>query len=86
MTSAQAKALALWYRLQFRSTARPPAYLAEMIVRMQGIEDAKAEKIMRWLGFVQGVLYAVGLYTVEELKEHSRSVANDGPASPYFGR
>jgi hypothetical protein len=30
------------------------------------------EKFMRWLGFMQGVLWAEGLYTIEQLKDHNR--------------
>lgn len=32
----------------------------------------KIEKGMRWLGFIQGVLYSLDLFTLEELKDHSR--------------
>ena len=32
----------------------------------------RREKRMRWLGFVQGVLYAIGMFSVDELKNHSR--------------
>lgn len=31
------------------------------------------DKGMRWLGFIQGLLYAHGIYTLEELKLHNRS-------------
>lgn len=34
--------------------------------------DDKLEKSMRWLGFVQGVLWALDAFTVEDLKNHSR--------------
>ena len=30
------------------------------------------DKAMRWLGFIQGVLLAVGYFTLEQIKEHSR--------------
>ncbi len=30
------------------------------------------EKANRWLGFVQGVLWAKEIYTIEEMKEHNR--------------
>ena len=29
------------------------------------------EKSMRWLGFIQGVLYTRSIYTIDELKEHN---------------
>lgn len=30
------------------------------------------EKSMRWIGFIQGILYCEDVYTVDELKNHSR--------------
>ena len=30
------------------------------------------EKAMRWLGFIQGVLFAKGVYTIDEMREHNR--------------
>lgn len=32
---------------------------------------AQREKFMRWLGFVQGVFYAQGVYTIEQMKAHN---------------
>ncbi len=31
------------------------------------------EKAMRWLGYVQGVMNALGVYCCDDLKEHSRT-------------
>jgi len=36
-------------------------------------QPCKKEKAMRWLGFVQGVLWLKGYYTIEEMKGHNRS-------------
>lgn len=33
---------------------------------------ARREKLMRWLGFVQGVFYDRGIYTVDEMRAHNR--------------
>src|SRR4030095_7725392 len=33
---------------------------------------ATREKFMRWLGFMQGVLYAEGIFTIDQMKEHNR--------------
>lgn len=33
---------------------------------------ARAEKAMRWLGFIQGVLWSAGDFNVDDLKTHSR--------------
>jgi hypothetical protein len=34
-------------------------------------DPARREKLMRWLGFIQGALWYSGLYTVEELMQHN---------------
>ena len=36
------------------------------------VDAGKVEKAMRWLGFLQGVLWESNLYTLDELKNHSR--------------
>lgn len=35
-------------------------------------EATRKEKFMRWLGFVQGVLWVNGVYTIDEMREHNR--------------
>lgn len=44
--------------------------------------DGSEAKSMRWLGFCQGVLCARGVFTLDDLKQHSmtRSIV---PISPY---
>jgi hypothetical protein len=42
---------------------------------------SKREKAHRWLGFIQGVLWLSGVYTLDELKEHSRK-CSDEPDKP----
>lgn len=37
------------------------------------------EKAMRWLGYVQGVCNARGVYSCSELREHSRTDDQKGP-------
>lgn len=37
------------------------------------IPQNQVDKAMRWLGFIQGVLCARGVFTLEELRAHSRS-------------
>jgi hypothetical protein len=34
-------------------------------------EDGSEKKAMRWLGYMQGVLVATGVNTLEDVKEHS---------------
>jgi len=36
------------------------------------LDEGHAEKSMRWLGFIQGVLWARGMYTLDDLKNHNR--------------
>jgi len=36
------------------------------------VDEGRIEKAMRWLGFMQGVLWHSSHFTLDELKEHSR--------------
>ena len=36
-------------------------------------KDDRMEKTFRWLGFIQGVFWVLGLYTIDEMKNHNRS-------------
>ena len=38
----------------------------------QFIKDGRKEKANRWLGFIQGALWAKRIYTIDEMKEHNR--------------
>jgi hypothetical protein len=38
---------------------------------------SKREKAHRWLGFIQGVLWMSGVFTLDELKEHSHRCSDD---------
>lgn len=51
----------------------------DLAVLMEAVE--KREKLMRWLGFMQGVLYAKGLYTIDEMRAH-----NKPPDEPFRPR
>lgn len=45
----------------------------EMIPKIfQFLLEDRMEKVFRWLGFIQGVLYSNELYTIEEMKEHNK--------------
>jgi hypothetical protein len=35
-------------------------------------EDGSEKKAMRWLGFIQGAVYARGYFTLEQIKAHSQ--------------
>ncbi len=34
-------------------------------------EEEKTNKAMRWLGFVQGILWTMGVFTISELRSHN---------------
>ena len=40
---------------------------------LQALAAGDREKAMRWLGFTQGVLWAQGVYAVNELREQNRA-------------
>lgn len=42
---------------------------------------SRREKAHRWLGFIQGVFWMSGVFTLDELKEHSRKCSDD-PEKP----
>lgn len=41
-------------------------------MRRFAAEGGQTEKLMRWLGFAQGVLWGAGEYSLDELKNHNR--------------
>lgn len=57
------------------------AHVRSMLPKMRAFLDSDTpkhwDKVMRWLGFLQGVLWTFGWYTLEELKSHNR-----GPQQP----
>ena len=36
------------------------------------IQEGRMDKVFRWLGFIQGCLWRIGVYTIEEMKNHNR--------------
>jgi len=42
---------------------------------LAAVAAGEREKAMRWLGFAQGVLWAHGVYAVNEMREQNRAVA-----------
>lgn len=54
-------------------------HLITMLPRMEEfVKEGRREKAFRWLGFVQGVLWTEGVYTIEEMKNHNKPEGNDG--------
>lgn len=45
------------------------AMLAEM---KEFLEQGKFDKLNRWLGFMQGCFFTLGIYSLRDLKEHNR--------------
>jgi hypothetical protein len=44
-----------------------------MLDKLPGlVEQGEREKTFRWLGFIQGILWGAGYYTIEELRSHNR--------------
>lgn len=39
---------------------------------MHHVTEGKMEKAMRWLGFIQGVLWMTGQASIHEMKDHNR--------------
>lgn len=48
-------------------------HLRTMIPRMRVfLEEQRREKLMRWIGFIQGALWSEEVFTLDELKEHNK--------------
>lgn len=51
---------------------RAAEHMLSMIERLDAlIAEDRREKVMRWYGFLQGALWALGYCSVDDLKEHS---------------
>lgn len=49
------------------------AHVCAMIPQMREfVAEGRLEKAFRWLGFVQGVLWANQIFILEDLKNHNR--------------
>ena len=52
-------------------------HAAEMIPKMRKFLPDDKEKCFRWLGFLQGIFYCNGIYTIEECADHNRSTKQE---------
>jgi hypothetical protein len=66
--------------------------MEKMIVQIQTIDCASEDeiqkmigKLMRWLGFAQGVLWLAGYKTLTELKAHNKTTTNTTTGGPVNG-
>ena len=49
------------------------AHLHSMIDKIiKFLDEDRRDKLFRWLGFIQGALWVLGIYTINELKNHNR--------------
>lgn len=49
-----------------------PNHVLEMIpLTREFVIHGRTEKAFRWLGFMQGVLWMSGYYTIDEMKQHN---------------
>lgn len=81
MTRADILSVAEWYvknidgwNLEHRNEpwCRDLKYIRTMPVKMVDLADFP--KLNRWLGFMQGVLWANGIYSLDDLRTHNRIV------------
>lgn len=53
-------------------------HCAWMLSQMkQMAENGETDKLDRWLGFVQGLLWSYHFYSIDEMQEHNRSKTSD---------
>lgn len=86
MDLVRVRAVSVFYRHAIEKHAKPRSlarltphgdrllYLFDFcnrLVRMIDEEPERREKIMRWYGYLQGALWMAGVYTVDEIKNHS---------------
>ena len=45
------------------------------------LKEGRREKVMRWLGFIQGTLWALDEYTIEEMKHHNMPTPEEKEAA-----
>lgn len=58
---------------QLVSSKRGLEHCHGMLEKVEGfIRENRMDKVFRWLGFIQGVLWDQGLYTLSELMNHNR--------------
>ncbi len=58
-------------------------HLAWMLEEIPKIEDA--EKRARWIGFVQGHMWTLGVFTIDEMREHTRKLIVDLAGEDNWG-
>jgi len=69
MTKEQLKTVLANYKLKLQEINRDQ--MLDHALVMCDFDFGDMEKSMRWLGFIQGVLYTKHVYTIDELKAHN---------------
>ena len=87
MDLARVRLAAREYATALRDMPQDPrvdyaADFCDRLIAMIDREPERREKIMRWYGWIQGALWALGVYTVDELKAHSRPDMEPGFERP----
>lgn len=71
VTAAKAPSAVLHVIEKKNATAPLLSHIHYMCLEAEKLlKENRFEKATRWLGFVQGVLWAAGVYTLDDLKEH----------------
>lgn len=53
-------------------------HLLLMLPKMEEfIREGRREKFFRWLGFMQGVLWSLGEFSLNDLRDHNRPPADE---------
>lgn len=73
-------------KLSRHNTPQELFHLRTMIPRVRAfVDEGRRDKAFRWLGFMQGVFWAYGVYTLDQLKDHNRPAAECCGKGPYDG-
>ena len=61
------------HNVKLNSSHSSLAHCYHMLDKMEVfIEQGRIDKVFRWLGFIQGVLWSRQVYALAELQEHNR--------------
>lgn len=57
------------------SVLKDLSHLRDMLVKIHTFTDEdNMDKANRWLGFVQGVFWIKGIYTIDEMRDHNKHI------------
>jgi hypothetical protein len=48
-----------------------------MVEELLGREEMPEDKLNRWLGFIQGVLWCTGKYSINDMRHHNMGIKPD---------